>query len=415
MATGVALSDHDAVIRDLFDSDKMFELTGDEGPVISKIRKVTEWTGDDVWKLPIQYATNQSVSATFSTMQALAAFNKFKAFAIGSYEYFGHVLFSRKFLKMAKGPQAEVYVDGMENEWSGLLKTLTLERAFQFYGDGSGVRGRLTAASDVTGKTIYLRNIRDTVYFFVGMEVGLAAAATGGSARTGSITITGIDPSTGALTSDEDWDTITGAAASDYIHRAGDYDGDMLGLAGWIPETTPTSSDSFEGVNRSAHASALAGNRMSLGSLSLQEGLRKLAAQCRIYGAQSMRQKDGGMSLIGTMHTDRWTELETELHSEGIRDFVHEVGEFGYSAIRMRTPAGMVDIYGDPFCPYNYAWLLDTKTWKLRSAGGMPEIFDDDGVKILREGDANQYEGRAGWIAAAGCAAPGNNGILTLA
>jgi hypothetical protein len=415
---GVALSDHDAVIRDLFDEDKMQELTGDEGPIVSRIKKITEWSGDQ-WLLPIQYATNQSVSATFATMQSLAVFNKFKQFAIDPYEYFGRVLFSRRFLKQAKGPNAMAYVDGMENEWSGLLKTLTLERAFQFYGDGSGCRGRLTTAADplrptdVTTVTAYLQNPQDSVYFFVGMEVGLAAAATGGASRANSVTIAGIDPETGKLTADIRWDTITGGAAEDYIHRKGDYDLDMLGLAAWCPPTAPGAA-AFEGVDRTAHVAALGGNRLTLGGLSIAEGLRTLAAQCRIYGAQSTREKsDGGMSLIVTMHTDRWTELETELHTDGIRDFVHEVGEFGFPAIRMRTPAGPVDVYGDPMCPYSYAWLLDTKTWKFRSAGKAPEIIDDDGQKILREATANQFEGRAGWIQALGCGAPGNNGCLT--
>ena len=115
MTTGVQLSDHDAVIRDLFDTGKMYELTGDEGPIVSRIRKSEDWTGAG-WELPIQYATNQTVSATFATMQALAVFNKFKKFDIDPYEYFGRVQFTRMFLKMAHGPGAEKYVDGVQNK-----------------------------------------------------------------------------------------------------------------------------------------------------------------------------------------------------------------------------------------------------------------------------------------------------------
>lgn len=416
MTTGVALSDHDAVIRDLMDEDKMMELTGDEGPIISRIRKVTEWSGD-TWDLPVQYGTNQSVSADFATMQALGAFNRYTKFTIDPYEYFGHVLFSRRFLKSAKGPNAEKYLDGMEAEWAGLMRTLVLERSFQFYGDGSGCRGRLTSAahptrpSDVAQLYVYLEDPADSVYFEVGMEINLAAAKTGGSVRSGNITITGIDPETGKLTSDQVWSTITGAAAQDYVYRDGDYDAVMPGLSAWIPPTAP-SATAFEGVVRTAHVAKLAGNRIAVGTMSLAEAWRHAAKLTRTYGTKSVRQKDGGMSLIGACNPEKWNELETELHASGKSDFIHDVGEFGYSAIRMRTPAGVVDIYGDPMCPNSYSWLLDTQTWKLRSAGKMPEIFTDDGLRILREAAANQYEGRAGWIAALGCRGPGNNAII---
>jgi hypothetical protein len=417
----ITLADHDAVIRDLFDKDKMFELTGDEGPIISKIRKINEWGGDH-WRLPIQYATNQNVSASFARMKLLDGNNQFAAFVIDPYEYFGRVLFSRRFLKQAKGENAMVYVEGMENEWTGLLKTMVLERSFQFYGDGSACRGRFTTAidplrpTDVATDTAYLQDPEDSVYFYVGMQVGLSQVRTGGAARAGVLEVAGIEPETGMLTFTGNIDAgIAAAAAQDFVHRAGDYDAVMLGLGAWIPPVTPVPGVPFEGVDRAAHASALAGNRISVGTMTIAETLRRAASLTRVYGANSTVSKDdGGMSVVATVPMTTWNDLETELHAQGVRDFVHDVGDFGYSAIRMRTPSGKIDVYGDPFCPVRHAWLLDTKTWKIRSAGEMPEIIDDDGQRILREENANNFEGRAGWIAALGCGAPGNNCHINL-
>jgi hypothetical protein len=161
-----------------------------------------------------------------------------------------------------------------------------------------------------------------------------------------------------------------------------------------------------------------------VGALTIAEAYRQAASAARLYGAKSTFKKETNeMSVVIATSLPIWNDLETELHTAGIRDFVHDVGEFGYSAIRMRTPLGKIDVVADAFCPGpngmggmatagGISWLLDINSMKFRSAGEAPEIISDDNNQILRQATTNDFEGRAGWIMNMGCRAPGNNCVI---
>src|SRR5690606_20992478 len=90
--------------------------------------------------------------------------------------------------------------------------------------------------------------------------------------------ITGIDATTGTLVLSAAINTISGAATGNYVLIAGDYGNAITGLPGWLPRTSPTSGDSFFGVDRSEHPHRLAGFRYLSPAQTIEETLIKALA-----------------------------------------------------------------------------------------------------------------------------------------
>ena len=58
--------------------------------------------------------------------------------------------------------------------------------------------------------------------------------------------------------------------------------------------------------------------------------------------------------------------------------------------------------------------MLSMSFWKLYSLGKCPKILDSDGLRMLRESNADAVEVRVGYYAQLGCRAPGFNATIAL-
>jgi hypothetical protein len=403
---GVTYTDHDAVLKELYDKNKMESIGLAADPIISLIPHTNDWVGDSYWRIALQHGTNQSVSATFATAIGMNHHNIYKRFDLQPVEYFGEAHFTRMFLELAKGDGVaqQAYVDGLTAEIDGVLDTLAHEKAFQFY-RSYGNRGQISLASNPGTPTITLTQPRDAVLFHVGMKLQVSDnIGSGGAARAGTVEVEAVDLDSGEITCTGNWTLGIGACiAGDYIFRSGDFGNGYISAARWIPTAAPTGVD-IGGVDRSVDPVRLAGHRQSVGALSTSEALRKLAAKIATTG---------GKPDTAVLHVDRWTDLESELSTAGYRDFRETDAAFGFESIKMRTPSGTIKVYGSPFCSYTQGFVLSPKKWEFKSTkGGMPEIFMNDNQKILREASANEYTARLGWIANLGCRNPADNGVL---
>ena len=119
-----------------------------------------------------------------------------------------------------------------------------------------------------------MKNTEDVTNFEVGMEIVFSTADGGGSVKSGSVTVNGVDRDTGILTVDAQTaiDGGTGSASDDFIFVEGDYDLKIKGLQAWLPNTTPSSSPFF-GVDRTADATRLGGIRYDGSSQPIEEAL----------------------------------------------------------------------------------------------------------------------------------------------
>ena len=88
--------------------------------------------------------------------------------------------------------------------------------------------------------------------------------------------------------------------------------------------------------------------------------------------------------------------------------------EIGFRGIVINGPRGPIKVIPDQNCPSDRAFMLQMDVWKLYSLGKAPKILDADGMKMLRDSNADSVEVRVGYYAQIGCRAPGWNSNIRL-
>jgi hypothetical protein len=276
--------------------------------------------------------------------------------------------------------------------------------AIALYGTGSGTIGRVTTGS--TGTSITLTNAEDVTNFEVGQELVFSTANGGGSVKTGQVSVVGVNRDTGVLTTDAQSaiDGGTGTATNDYIFNAGDYDQKVKGLRAWLPDTAPTST-AFFGVDRTSDVTRLGGIRYDGSALPIEEAL--ISAASRVA-------REGGKPDHCFMNYSKFADLEKALGSKVQYVDLKVNAEIGFRGIVINGPRGPIKVIPDQNCPSDRAFMLEMKTWKIYSLGKAPRILDADGMKMLRDNDADGVKVRVGYYAQLGCNLPGSNANIRL-
>lgn len=412
MAT-LDLTTYAAAIKQYYKNIDFTQIVYKKFPWFGMIPKNTEWEGSPAVQ-PMTYATVPNSSATFATGQAIAGTSAQKAFQLTATTDYSFAFLDRKTMLATSGPTG-AWVKSSTHEIDMAIKAASMRAAFATIGDGSGVIGIISAASDVTTATVTLADIRQAVNFQVGDVLtvtapGTAVAGAWASAvRSGTVTLTAVNRQTGQLTASGNWNSgISAVAAADGISKSGDFNARIKGLAAWLPLTPPTSGDSFLSVDRSTD-SRLYGTYTDGRGMPLEEAL--------ITGAANIAQ-EGGAPDVCLLNFRNWTQLINALGSKKVYMREGEVraegADVGYSSVVIEGPNGPIDIVADAFCPSNVIYLLQKDTWCLFSYGEYPHIFDIDGKDgtMLRQATSDSYEVRVGGYAQEGCSAPAWNGAI---
>lgn len=226
-----------------------------------------------------------------------------------------------------------------------------------------------------------------------------ASASTISSISSTQLVVTAVDRANGIVSgtatgSDASWTT-----ANKYIGVYGDIVSGSIstgtnlclsGLAAWIPTTTPSNSDSFWGVNRSADSTRLAGLRYDASNMTIEEGLTNSLA---------FLNREGGKPDLCIMDFASYAALVNSLGAKVQYVQVnHDEVEVAFEGITFQSPYGRVTILADRSCPPQTAYLLTMNTWKLRSLGKVPHIltYGLEGLEGLRVGNADALEIRIG-------------------
>jgi hypothetical protein len=114
------------------------------------------------------------------------------------------------------------------------------------------------------------------------------------------------------------------------------------------------------------------------------------------------------------MNYAKYAELEKALGSKVQYVDLKVSADVGFRGIQINGPRGVIKVIADQNCPSNVAYMLQLDTWKLYSLGKAPKILDSDGMKMLRESNADAVEIRIGYYAQLGCKAPGFNARIAL-
>jgi hypothetical protein len=395
------------VLKEYYTAQRVENMTYKDFPLFGMLPKDKNFYGK-VLPLPIQIGNPQGRSATFATAQANKTSSVYKDFILTRVRDYSLASVDNETAEASENEKGS-FIKILTREIDSAIQAATTSLAWALYGDGSGQIGQIAAGLNTANSFFTLANADDVVKFEIGQKIVFAAAAVSGALRVGgSLSVVAVNRSTGLITVSAAMSTITAVAAADYIFVEGDRNAKLAGLAAWIPFVSPTSGDSFFGVDRSVDVTRLSGVKYDGSALSIEEAL---------IGGLTLCNREGGKPAVAMMNYINWGDLEKALGSKVTYMFSQASGraDIGFEGIQVKTNKGVCNVIADPFCPINYCYGLTMSAWTLFSLKEPVRILDLDGNKMLRETSADAVELRVGGYFQLGCSAPGHNVVIKLA
>jgi len=393
-------------LKQMYPQSVITDLVYANNPLFAMVKKNEQMFGE-LTKVPLIYG-NPLTSATFSNALANKSPSKLKAFLVTRAKDYALANIETEAL-LASSNDKGAFLNGLQMEMDGVIKGLGRSISKSLYGSGSGSLGRVANSSFATttltlGASTTATDPESVVNFEVGMILKVSSTDGGGSLRTGTLTITGIDRDAGTLTTSANLSTgIAAIAQGDYIFVEGDYDAKLKGLAGWIPFTAP-SATTFFSVDRTADVSRLAGIRSDGSTKPIEEALVDVASRIG---------REGGTPSHCFMGFGQFANLVKALGSKVVYDYVKVTPSVGFSSVMIDGPKGAIRVVPDQNCPNQFGYLLDLSTWTLGSMKAAPHILDYDS-KMIRDSAADAYEIRCAFYGNLYCSAPGFSGVVKL-
>ena len=429
MTTFATSSNQIAALKELYKNDKeyMKDLVYKENPFLALVPKDESPDGfaGKYIPVPLEYGVPQGRSHTFTNAQGNQTPTQLASFFVYVIQDYQLVTITNLLMEQTKS-NAGAFVDAAKLQMDGGFRNITNNIAFELFGSGTATRGTSTAASTQSGTTVGgtvlpLSNANQIVSFEVGMTL-VASSTDGGAPSTDTVLITGVDRANGIVTGtasaaslSANWAIGTGIA---YLTVQGDLPaagasstGSFLalsGLAAWLPVTTPSNTDNFWGVNRSADPTRLAGLRYNATSYTIEEGMTN---------ALAFANREGAKPDVCIMDFASYAALVNSLGAKvQYVQVKHDEVEVAFDGIIFQSAYGKITVLADRSCPPQTAYVLTMSTFKLRSLGKVPHIltYGMEGLEGLRVGNADALEIRIGYYGNLICSAPGWNMVVQL-
>ena len=424
MATYATSSNQIAALKELYSDsqDYMQNIVYKENPFLAMVPKNESADGfaGKYIPVPLEYGVPQGRSHTFATAQSNQTATQLASFFVYVVSDYQLVTITNLLMEQTKS-QAGAFIDGAKLQMDGGIRNITNNIAFELFADGSGTRAFIGSGTNPSGNiyAIVLSNSQQIVAFEVGMTLVNFTLSAGTissiSATTGAVT--GVDRANGIVTvlasgSDASWiaagkglgvqgDIVSGAISTGSSLA-------LSGLAAWIPTASPSGTDSFWGVNRSADPTRLAGCRYDARSQTIEEGMTN---------ALAFLNREGGRPDLCIMDFASFAAVVNALGAKvQYVQVKHDEVDVAFEGITFVSAYGRVTVLADRSCPPATAYLLTMSTWKLRSLGKVPHIltYGMEGLEGLRVGNADALEIRIGYYGNLICAAPGWNCVVQL-
>lgn len=397
-------------LKVLYGPDQLRDLSYSNHPFLAMVKKDEKLRGR-FKEVTVKQARNGGGSRTFATAKSNATAPVLASFAVTKVKDYVIAGIDGQTIADAEG-DANAFMGAVKFSMDDAVKAASNRLSTSCFRDRSGYIGQVNAEPTENASTfeIALKVAQDVVNFDVNQNIVIWSAKTGGTQRSsdGSDTgwiISAVDRDLGVITVTGTYDSSGTIAADDYIFTDGDRGLAMSGLEGWIPDTAPTSGDSFFGVDRSVDATRLAGSRKDISGGTIEEGLQDIIA--RIY-------REGiGKTSHAWLNPEKYNELIKELGSKVTYIESKVTAKIGFKGVLIDSPAGQVIVMADADCPYAKTYCLDISTVYLGSAGPAVRLLAEDGNRILRQADDDGYEVRIGGYTQMYIIAPGANGLGT--
>jgi hypothetical protein len=365
----------------------------------NKVRKEGGFTGESLY-YPIRTTNPQGIGSTFAGAQAAVSGSKGYKFEVERRKKYAVITLDGEAMAAASN-DAGAFKRLVTTETDGVLEEFVDSLAFDFFRDGTGVRGQ---RSSINSNTITLATRNDVRNFKLNMLLSSGPNTDGSSlnTHTGNITVTGIDHDAGTITV-SNAGNMGAFADNHYLFRYSDTGNVcMEGLAAHFPLTTPGGSDSFRGINRSVAPAHLAGSRVDDSTLSVEEVVRSLATKISDIGKSAD---------LAVMNPIKFEEMVRRTNAKTIYEGGGGEATIGFKGITIATSAGDLTVKGDPDCPTDRVYVLNMSTLYIKHLFGLPHMISDDGKMDLRMANEDSIEARARAWSNLICTDPAANGV----
>ena len=415
-------------------------LSQKDSPLRARLPSADVWGGDSVRSVPMRYALPQARSRT-STQAINERFNAAAQLAQWvmkpGYDYATFRVGYNDILRARQDPMA--FARLQQFAVVSTIETLNTSLNRSLYRDGTGSIAQIASINNVTpqgntplggtGTAVALLSAADAYQFDPGMY--LQFFNTVGASNTPNLLNGGetrqvlqVDPEAGYIYLDNNLTLIPGTGANTYILQAGDgvgygaaqENGAIVGLAASLPLTAPQPGDNLWNQDRSFYTTKLAGHRKDARGLVLWEELQRMVSRMKRLGARPnavyMAPEQLQNMIIGRdALTENFRWVKSMRGDDGQGGEVEQ--EIGFSGVRIQTPAGELECFGDAFCPADRVYVLQEDTWHLDTMGEFPHLVRMGNVDgLLQESDDYQLQGRLYAAGQLWCDAPAYNGVL---
>lgn len=394
-----------SLIQYLYPSGTIEKLVQSKFTLLDLIPRVKNWEGSSVWN-PFAYGTGGGASMDYATAYAHSTASRNSHVLLSSSEgdVFADITFESTLAMKDRS-----FVDGKRHELDMKMADLLALASMNLWRTSTASLGTIKSGTSTAATTIYLTNIEDAIFFEIGDQIGVSST-DGGTLRGDPTyaTVTGVDRQLGTLTFAANFSTtISGATAGDYVYKKGNVNSFMNGIADWIPDSNPSSGESFLSViDRSVDPSRLAGVRVDGAGESMNDALVELNTQIKRI---SRRSPD-----IIVVNDSHWGDLSRELSTfERFDPDKHATRATSYSQLEIRNQQGSAKIVTDNYCPVNYAYGLSIDTWKLYHRTNQLAQWLTSPEHIIKSTSAFSYKYHAFFFMGLMCTNPGANGVVT--
>ena len=326
-------------------------------PLLAKIQRSTA----DVWGKEVrrlaQYGVNGGVGAgTEEGDLPSAAGNNYEQFVSTLKNLYGTIEISDKAVRASEN-NVGAFVNLLNAEMDGLIRSSAFNFGRMLFGDGSGV---LCKVVSVSGNTVTADGVKNLIE---GMVVDVLAA--GGAPISGAKGRRVVAVDRAAKTFTLSGDALTGVAKDNLVCVQGSYNLELTGLGAIFKDT-----GSLYGLDRATHKWMIPYMQSSVGTLS----------ETVMQKAIDWLEERAGSRVDFIVCSWGVKRAMQNLLSENRRSTDVEVLAGGYKAMTYNG----IPVVADRFCPDGTMYLLNTSDFCLHQLCDWKWLEGDDG-KVLKQ------------------------------
>jgi len=364
-------------------------------------------------EVPIRYAPGGGASHTFADALAAKSGSKYTFFQVNRKRDYLIISIDREALEASEGDSKNSYMTAKESEIDSGFMKIVQRLAADMQSDGTGNMGTiltLPTANSFTTNQVSLTHVEpgDQIVF---SPSPFTALRTGGG-TFGYATVLSVNYDTNTITTDATaGDPLTGAGsigvlAADQFYFKGSFGNSVSGTNAWIPTNRSNLATPFNGVDRSAFPSRLAGIFFDGSTFGLAECLERAIARGKL---------EGSMPDMIWLNYNRFADLSLELGAKVQREAI-KLGAFAFDSLKIYAGGREIRVVGDQNFADTTALAVNKESWYFWTLKGAPRFItrDSGNGDMLMDPGSDGFEIRIGWNGELVCRSPLDNIRITL-